>query len=250
MKKYIPIVVLFFFSVPASVVSQYRDVITMPSPFEVSEVTIVDDTPQYFSAKSLHKLLPCFTPRHGRFNSDAQQGLLKLKNGQTMRWMAENHESIIILTDKTERSFFLSTGCSTVIQSVGKHKGLLKKAQNYGNLIREANFELVLEKADSKSNLYHAVVYVTNNFNGGIVDLSQSGYAGIRLNSKGKQTNINLYKELNKETVGCAAAKGCFRSMEKFAATSDLQIEVIIAFPSKIGTGIAIFEPFKDNSKQ
>lgn len=244
--KFIPLVVLFFLSVPILVSSQSRDVITMPSLGEVSEITIVDNTPRYFSAESLLKLLPCFTPNpFESSNSDTQQGLIKLKSGQTMRWVAENHESIIIFTDKEERSFRLSSGCSTVTQSVGKHKGLLKKAQNHGNLVVKANFELVLEKFASNPNFYHATVYVTD-LDGRLINLSQSGYAGILLNSNGKQITIKL----SKASAGCAADAGCFRSAEKFGAVSDLQVEVISAFPSKGGSGIAIFEPFKDSSKE
>jgi hypothetical protein len=237
---YIPLFVLFFLSAPTLVSSQSQGVITMPRLDEVSEITFTDNTPRYFSVESLRKLLPCFFPINGgHFEAGTQQGLLKLKSGRSMRWAAANAESITLLTDKTQRSFRLSSGCSAVTQTVGKHKGLLKKVQNYGNLIVGANFELVLEKTDSNPDLYRAVVYVTAP-DGRAFNLYQTGYAGIRLNSNGEQISI----ELGKGDAGCTPAEGCFRSVKKFAAASDLQVEVVIAFPGKQGTGIAVFEPF------
>jgi hypothetical protein len=127
----------------------------------------------------------------------------------------------------------------------GKHGGQVQKVkplEEAGTSLLGGPYqiELVIEKAGEKANEYTFIAYVTG-AKGEAVNLSQSGCAGISWKSGGHE----VHEDLLRESQSCLASEGCLRSKQMFAADPKLKVKVVIAFFSKLGTGYAVFEPFK-----
>lgn len=143
------------------------------------------------------------------------------------------------LTEQTQRS---------TERTEGKHGGQVQKVKP----LEEAGasllggpyeIELVIEKAGEKANEYALIAYVTS-AGGEAINLSQSGYTGISWKSGGHE----LHEDLLRESQSCMAGEGCLRSKHLFAADPKLKVKVVVAFFSKLGTGYAVFEPFKSRA--
>jgi hypothetical protein len=130
----------------------------------------------------------------------------------------------------------------------GKHGGQVqqvKPLEEAGTALLGGPYqiELVIEKAGEKAKEYALIAYVTG-ATGEAVNLSQSGYTGISWKSGGHE----LHEDLLRESQNCMASEGCLRSKQTFAADPKLKVKVVVAFFSKLGTGYAVFEPFKSRA--
>ena len=77
-----------------------------------------------------------------------------------------------------------------------------------------------------------------------MAQVTLSGYTGISWKSGDREGQEDLLRE----SRHCMASEGCLRSQQTFEADAKLKVKVVIAFFSKLGTGYAVFEPFKSRT--
>ena len=138
--------------------------------------------------------------------------------------------------------FSALSGVQDLEGATGPHGGQVKTAVGTP---AEYQLELVV-KSSGTSEEKEIHVYGLNK-NGQPVNLYHSGYGGITLRLGKMELPLDCYKvdEAN-HVSNDADSLHHYRAIGKFPSDPTVELEVRVAFPSKSGTGTAVFHPFRD----
>jgi len=124
------------------------------------------------------------------------------------------------------------------VSARGPHGGEMKPAFDSAS---RPWIELVLKnKGDSKE------IHAYGVEDGNAMNLQQSGYGGVLLKIGKMELPLDFYKvDENGHVNNDPERREHYRAIAKFPESSEVELEVTIAFPSKRGTGKALFRPFQ-----